>query len=96
MLYALFFLGGVMKNPYSKWIKQNSGPDGPEIAMIRLSPERLAKFNETAAVQWFKTVEGLPYGYHNFIFGWYSYHFSRIMSVIDVANQYPHLLILFV
>jgi len=29
-----------------------------------------AKFNVTAAAAWFKTVEGLPYGYHNFIFGW--------------------------
>lgn len=27
-------------------------------------------FNETAAYEWFKTVEGLPYGYHNFLFGW--------------------------
>lgn len=28
------------------------------------------KFNETAAYEWFQSVEGLPYGYHNFLFSW--------------------------
>jgi len=28
-------------------------------------------FNATAAYEWFTSgIEGLPYGYHNFIFGW--------------------------
>lgn len=29
-----------------------------------------AKFNEQAANDWFFQTEGLPYGYHNFIYGW--------------------------
>lgn len=36
-----------------------------------LSPEARAKFNETAAIEFFKSTEGLPYGYHNFLFGWF-------------------------
>lgn len=28
------------------------------------------KFNVTAAIEEFKSLEGLPYGIHNFIFGW--------------------------
>ena len=35
-----------------------------------LSPEARAKFNETAAQEFFFQTEGLPYGYHNFLFGW--------------------------
>jgi hypothetical protein len=35
-----------------------------------LSDEMRAKFNETAAIEWFYKVEGLPYGYHNFLYGW--------------------------
>jgi hypothetical protein len=35
-----------------------------------LSPEFRAKFNETAAQEFFYQTEGLPYGYHNFLFGW--------------------------
>lgn len=35
-----------------------------------LSDEYRAKFNETAAQTFFNETEGLPYGYHNFLFGW--------------------------
>jgi len=35
-----------------------------------LSPEARAQFNETAAQEFFFASEGLPYGYHNFLFGW--------------------------
>lgn len=35
-----------------------------------LSNEARARFNETAAIEFFKETEGLPYGYHNFLFGW--------------------------
>lgn len=41
-----------------------------------------AKFNVTAAWEFFNKTEGLPYGYHNFLFGW-----------IDTANDnWPPLL----
>jgi hypothetical protein len=35
-----------------------------------LSPEARAKFNETAAQEFFWSTSNLPYGYHNFLFGW--------------------------
>ena len=35
-----------------------------------LNAETRAKFNETAAQEFFFATEGLPYGYHNFLFGW--------------------------
>jgi len=35
-----------------------------------LSPAARAVFNETAAQEFFLKTEGLPYGYHNFLFGW--------------------------
>jgi len=35
-----------------------------------LSAESRAKFNETAAQEFFYRTEGLPYGYHNFLYGW--------------------------
>jgi len=35
-----------------------------------LSPAAKAKFNEKAAQDFFFATEGLPYGYHNFLFGW--------------------------
>jgi hypothetical protein len=35
-----------------------------------LSAEARSKFNETAAIEFFNSTEGLPYGFHNFLFGW--------------------------
>lgn len=59
----------IQRTPWKKWKKwaQNAGMN---VALLPLRPEIREKFNNTAAVEWFKTVEGLPYGYHNFLFGW--------------------------
>ena len=35
-----------------------------------MSAKSIVKFNEKAANDWFFKTEGLPYGYHNFLFGW--------------------------
>lgn len=35
-----------------------------------LSPASRAIFNETAAQEFYWSTAGLPYGYHNFLFGW--------------------------
>jgi hypothetical protein len=40
------------------------------VAVLPLSEESRKKFNVTKAVEFFKISEGLPYGYHNFLFGW--------------------------
>lgn len=34
-----------------------------------LSETKRAQFNETAAIEYFNKVEGLPYGFHNFLYG---------------------------
>ena len=36
----------------------------------RLNRETREKFNEKAANNFFFETEGLPYGYHNFLYGW--------------------------
>lgn len=52
------------------------------IIWLPLRDDLRASFNETNVYEWFKTVEGTPYGYHNFLFGW-----------IDTINEnYPSLL----
>lgn len=35
-----------------------------------LSAHSLRKFDVEAAREWFFQTEGLPYGYHNFLFSW--------------------------
>jgi len=52
------------------------------VAWLPLNAEQRSKFNEERAIEWFKSVEGLPYGYHNFLFSW-----------IDTAkHSYPEIL----
>ena len=35
-----------------------------------MSAKSMLKFDEKKANEWFFQTEGLPYGYHNFIYGW--------------------------
>jgi hypothetical protein len=59
----------IQRNTWKEW-KKYAHNAGFNVAVLPLSPESRAKFNVTAAVEWFKSVEGMPYGYHNFLFGW--------------------------
>jgi len=56
---------GVHRTPAAEWISNHASE---AISMMRLRPEYQQKFNEQAAIDWFKTVDGMPYGYHNFMF----------------------------
>jgi len=60
---------GIIKTPYHQWIQQAIRADF-EVSILKLSPAARARYNVTAALKWFQSVEGLPYGYHNFFFGW--------------------------
>lgn len=59
----------VQRNLYHEWLKEAEWEDLSAVH-VPLSAEMRAKFNETAAWEWFATVEGLPYGYHSFLSSW--------------------------
>jgi hypothetical protein len=40
------------------------------VVHVPLSEAARATFNETAALAWFESVEGLEYGYHSLLWGW--------------------------
>ncbi|XP_022888423.1 uncharacterized protein LOC111403961 isoform X2 [Olea europaea var. sylvestris] len=52
----------------------------PHIALLPLHPHLRAKFNETAAWEYARSMEGLPYGYHNLIFSW----------IDTISGNYPY------
>jgi len=60
---------GIQMNKFDQWI-QWADDASFNIVILPLKDEVRAAFNSTSAFDWFKTVEGLPYGYHNFAFGW--------------------------
>ncbi|KAK9072277.1 hypothetical protein SSX86_008710 [Deinandra increscens subsp. villosa] len=58
--------------PWDEWWNYELTVDNtnPHIALLPLHPELRAKFNETAAWEYAKSMIGKPYGYHNLIFSW--------------------------
>jgi len=72
---------GLQRTPWAKWIKQAEEADF-HVTWCPLSEEAAERFDEKAAQDFFFETEGLPYGYHNFLYGW-----------IDTANNnWPPLL----
>ncbi|KAK4745806.1 hypothetical protein SAY87_012118 [Trapa incisa] len=58
--------------PWDEWweFELKKDDSNPHIALLPLHPDIRAKFNETAAWEYAKSVDGKPYGYHNMIFSW--------------------------
>jgi len=60
---------GLQRTIWADWIKQAEEVDF-HVSWLPLSPEIAEKFDEKAAQEFFFMTEGLPYGYHNFLYGW--------------------------
>ncbi|XP_056167555.1 uncharacterized protein LOC130138202 [Syzygium oleosum] len=58
--------------PWDEWweFELNKDNSNPHIALLPLHPDVRAKFNESAAWEYARSMEGKPYGYHNMIFSW--------------------------
>eukprot|EP00343_Euplotes_focardii_P002652 CAMPEP_0205805374 /NCGR_PEP_ID=MMETSP0205-20121125/8571_1 /ASSEMBLY_ACC=CAM_ASM_000278 /TAXON_ID=36767 /ORGANISM="Euplotes focardii, Strain TN1" /LENGTH=255 /DNA_ID=CAMNT_0053076475 /DNA_START=638 /DNA_END=1405 /DNA_ORIENTATION=+ len=59
----------IQRNTYKQWVQWAKNCDF-HVAILPLKDEYREKFNNTAALEFFETVEGMPYGYHNFLFSW--------------------------
>jgi len=77
---------GIQRNKWKDWVKYADNADF-HVAVLPLSEEKRAKFNLAAAQEWFKSMEGYPYGYHNFLFGWID------TPEDNYPNQLPHKLL---
>lgn len=60
---------GVQKTPYRQWLQQAQDASY-QVVWAPLTEEARASYNESAAVEFFKSVEGLEYGYKTLLFGW--------------------------
>ncbi|ERN19622.1 hypothetical protein AMTRI_Chr02g257250 [Amborella trichopoda] len=58
--------------PWEEWweFEQTKDDSNPHIALLPLHPDVRAKFNESAAWEYARSMLGKPYGYHNMIFSW--------------------------
>mmetsp|Transcript_3108 Transcript_3108/g.2102 ORF Transcript_3108/g.2102 Transcript_3108/m.2102 type:complete len:253 (+) Transcript_3108:840-1598(+) len=58
----------IRRTPYSQWIE--SVRRSSMVAWNPLTDELAERFNETAAREFFLSMEGTVYGFHNLMFGW--------------------------
>uniref|UniRef100_A0A0D9YG07 Uncharacterized protein n=1 Tax=Oryza glumipatula TaxID=40148 RepID=A0A0D9YG07_9ORYZ len=67
--------------PWEEWwdFEVKKDDSNPQIALLPLHPDLRAKFNETAAWEYAKSMDGKPYGYHNMIFSW----------IDTISDNYP-------
>lgn len=68
---------GIQRNKFDDWI-QNAHAADFNVVIVPLKEEYRNKLNVDKVMEWFRTVEGLNYGYHNFLFGW-----------VDTAKNFP-------
>lgn len=60
---------GIQKNKWDDWITWAHNADF-NVAILPLKDEWRQKLNVEKALEFFKRMEGTPYGYRNFIFSW--------------------------
>eukprot|EP01100_Stratorugosa_tubuloviscum_P013949 TRINITY_DN719_c0_g2_i1.p1 TRINITY_DN719_c0_g2~~TRINITY_DN719_c0_g2_i1.p1 ORF type:complete len:554 (+),score=244.36 TRINITY_DN719_c0_g2_i1:149-1810(+) len=60
---------GLQCTPYRTWLQQAADADH-NVVHVPLAKKYVDMFDEQKAVEWFKSVEGMPYGYHNMLFAW--------------------------
>jgi len=60
---------GVMKTKWAEWI-QLQDDTSCQVLHLPLKPELAKKFDADKAIEYFNAHEGLPYGFHNFLYGW--------------------------
>eukprot|EP01017_Pseudomicrothorax_dubius_P032572 TRINITY_DN4277_c0_g1_i3.p1 TRINITY_DN4277_c0_g1~~TRINITY_DN4277_c0_g1_i3.p1 ORF type:complete len:204 (-),score=54.91 TRINITY_DN4277_c0_g1_i3:516-1127(-) len=58
----------IQRTPYREWLK-NAWNAGYHVVHVPLTEDARSRLNTDAAMQWFEKVEGMPYGFHNFLFG---------------------------
>lgn len=74
-------VAGIQRTKWADWIQQAENSSF-HVSWMPLTAEKRAQFNEKAANDFFYKTGGLPYGYHNFLYGW-----------VDTANDnWPPLL----
>jgi len=78
---------GIQRNPWKQW-KQWALNAGFNVAILPLSDELYNQFNVTAAAEFFKSLEGYPYGYHNFIYGWIDKPSENVPPVTTIDFLY--------
>lgn len=73
---------GIQKTPYTTWLKQ-AQEAGYNVVHAPLNAAYRAKYNSSAAIEFFKENEGLDYGYITMLWGWIDTLYNNYPCVPD-------------
>jgi hypothetical protein len=77
----------IQRNTYQQWLQWAKNCDF-NVIVLPLKDEYREKFNNTAAVEFFESIEGMPYGYHNFMFGWIDTQYDNLPPALPKEFLY--------
>ena len=66
---AFWPMDNIQRTPYEQWLKQAHAADY-QVAWAPLSLKYRKMYNETAAYEYFQSVEGYEYGFKTLLWGW--------------------------
>jgi len=75
-------VNGIQKTPYYTWLKK-AEEAGYNVVHAPLNKQIRAHFNVDAAIEFFRSVEGLDYGYMNMLWGWLDTLYNNYPCVPD-------------
>jgi hypothetical protein len=79
---------GIQRNKWEDWIQNALNADF-SVAVLPLSEESRSKLNVTRAIEWFHSLEGLEYGYRNFLFSWIDTKDKNFPEILDYQLFLP-------
>lgn len=86
-------INGIQRTPFATWVQMARERDY-NVAWLHLKAETAAQYDVAAAQAFFYKNEGLPYGYHNFLYGWLDTYKSNLPPLMPnwwmpiVLSQY--------
>lgn len=82
--------------PWEEWWEfQIADVANCHVAVLPMHPDLRAKFNATAAWEYARRMNGMPYGYHNMIFSWIDTPTDNYPPPLDsnlasISSSYGH------
>mmetsp|Transcript_31101 Transcript_31101/g.28300 ORF Transcript_31101/g.28300 Transcript_31101/m.28300 type:complete len:376 (+) Transcript_31101:533-1660(+) len=81
--------GGLQKNKWEDWL-QYTQDAGDHVTWMPIRQDLRDKFDAEATLEWFNSVEGMPYGFENFLYGWIDTPNDNTPKILD-PNWLPAL-----
>lgn len=72
---------GLQRTLWADWIKQAEAADF-HVVHLSMREDIRAQFDREKAIAFFNETEGLPYGYHNFLYGWIDTERSNLPGIL--------------